>query len=121
VYLVDVGTVTANNASQDGDAAQSNVVMVDQPPSPAMNFFAGATWARTPDRVYVMSSSRGYKRMTLSAVDTRTGRTTEITKDSFPTWVEGRGFNVVNGGEDILYISERDGWSHIYRFASDGL
>jgi dipeptidyl aminopeptidase/acylaminoacyl peptidase len=120
VYLVDVGTVTANNASQDGDAAQSNVVMVDQPPSPAMNFFAGATWARTPDRVYVMSSSRGYKRMTLSAVDTRTGRTTEITKDSFPTWVEGRGFNVVNGGEDILYISERDGWSHIYRFASDG-
>jgi dipeptidyl aminopeptidase/acylaminoacyl peptidase len=85
-----------------------------------MNFFAGATWARTPDRVYVMSSSRGYKRMTLSAVDTRTGRTTEITKDSFPTWVEGRGFNVVNGGEDILYISERDGWSHIYRFASDG-
>jgi dipeptidyl aminopeptidase/acylaminoacyl peptidase len=120
VYLIDVGTVTANNASQDGGEAQTNVVKVDQPPSPAFNFFAGATWARTADRVYVMSSSRGYKRMTLSAVDTRTGNTTEITRDSFPTWVESRGFRVVNGGEDVFYISERDGWAHIYRFGSDG-
>jgi dipeptidyl aminopeptidase/acylaminoacyl peptidase len=120
VYIVDVGAVVANSASQDGGSAQTSVARVDQPPSPAFNFFAGTTWARTADRAYVMSSSRGYKRMTLAAVDTRTGQTTEITRDSFPTWVESRGFRVVNGGEDIFYISERDGWAHIYRFGSDG-
>jgi dipeptidyl aminopeptidase/acylaminoacyl peptidase len=58
--------------------------------------------------------------MSLVAVDTKTGNTTLVTRDSFPTWVESRGFRVVNGGEDILYLSERDGWSHIYRFGPDG-
>ncbi len=85
-----------------------------------MNFFAGTKWARNSDQLFTMSSSRGYKRMTVSAVDASTGETTEIARDSFPSWVESRGFSVVNGGEDILYVSERDGWAHIYRFAADG-
>jgi dipeptidyl-peptidase 4 len=106
VYVIDIDDRTA--------------VRVDQPASPAMNFFSGASWSRTSDRLFVMSSSRGYKRMTLAAVDARTGETTPVTRDSFPSWVESRGFRVVNGGEDILYISERDGWSHLYRFGADG-
>jgi len=121
VNVIDVASTVAtaeqDNGSETGRVA---VVKVDQPPSPAFNFFAGATWSRTSDRLYVMTSSRGYKRMTLSAVDAVTGQTTEITRDSFPTWVESRGFRVVNGGEDIFYISERDGWAHIYRFGPDG-
>jgi dipeptidyl aminopeptidase/acylaminoacyl peptidase len=124
VYVIDLETAVATKTAQDGNgsgnAADTHVVRVDDAPSPAVNFSNAPTWSRTADRLYVMSSSRGYKRMTLSSVDTRTGKTTLITKDSFPTWVEARGFRVVNGGEDILYVSERDGWSHIYRFASDG-
>ncbi|MGH7468028.1 MAG: DPP IV N-terminal domain-containing protein [Longimicrobiales bacterium] len=102
------------------DVVDKTTTRVDQPSSPAVNFGAGTAWARSADRMYVMSASRGYKRMTLSAVDTKTGKATVITRDSFPSWVESRGFRVVNGGEDIFYISERDGWSHIYRFSSEG-
>ena len=102
------------------DIESKTAVRADQPQSPAINFGAGIQWSRSADRLFAMSSSRGYKRMTLSAVDANTGKLTTITKDSVPTWLESRGYRVVNGGEDILYISERDGWAHIYRFAADG-
>ncbi len=119
-YAVPGDTVISQFDVHVIDREAKTNIKVEQPSSPAINFSAGTTWARTSDRAFLMSSSRGYKRMTLSAVNTRTGATTEITKDSFPSWVEPRGFQVVNGGEDILYLSERDGWRHIYRFAADG-
>jgi len=102
------------------DVADKSVIKADAPSSPIINFSGMTQWARTSDRLYMMSSSRGYKRMTVSSVDLRAGATTTITQDSVPTWLEQRGFRVVNGGEDILYVSERDGWSHIYRFGADG-
>ncbi len=115
VRIVHMGDLLANNGQ-----ATPRVVRIDEPPSPAINFGAGIQWSRSGDRVFVMSASRGYKRMTLSAADVETGALTTITKDSVPTWLEGRGFRVVNGGEDILYLSERDGWNHIYRYGADG-
>ena len=121
VYVVDVASAVLPTTDEDGsNGGAVEPVKVDQPPSPAMNFSARPTWSRTSDQMFMMSSSRGYKRMTLVAVDASTGATTEITRDSFPSWVESRGFRVVNGGEDIFYVSERDGWAHIYRFGADG-
>ena len=29
-------------------------------------------------------------------------------------------WTVAKGGEDIFWVSERDGWGHLYRYASDG-
>jgi hypothetical protein len=102
------------------DSITPGNIKVDQPPSPTVNFSTQPIWSRTSDRLFVMSSSRGYKRMTISAVNTKTGKTTTVTRDSFPTWVESRAYRVVNGGEDVLWVSERDGWAHIYRFGADG-
>ena len=115
VRVIDIGERVANNG-----LGAATVVRLDEATSPAINFGAGIQFSRSGDRVFVMSSSRGYKRMTLSVGDVATGALTTITKDSVPTWLEGRGFRVVNGGEDILYVSERDGWNHIYRYGADG-
>ena len=125
VYLIDVSgrmVVATNGTDGSSTKASGDVanVKIDMPPSVTVNFSTIPTWSRTADKLFVMNSSRGYKRMTISAVDGKTGKTTTITRDSFPSWVETRGFRVVNGGEDILYVSERDGWAHIYRFAADG-
>jgi dipeptidyl aminopeptidase/acylaminoacyl peptidase len=121
VYVVDVASAVLPATDENGDQGTAiDPVKVDQPPSPAINFSSGRRWSRTSDQLFTMSSSRGYKRMTLVSVDATTGATTEITRDSFPTWVESRGFRVANGGEDVFYVSERDGWAHIYRFGADG-
>ena len=125
VYVVNVAdrAVVATNGT-DGSSTKAagdvGTMKIDMPPSVTVNFSTSPTWSRTSDKLYVMNSSRGYKRIMISAVDAKTGKTTPITRDSFPSWVESRGFRVVNGGEDILYVSERDGWAHIYRFGPDG-
>jgi dipeptidyl aminopeptidase/acylaminoacyl peptidase len=99
--------------------ARTNVKIQDTP-SPSINFNANPKWNATSDKVFLINSSRGYKRMKISAVDAATGTPKMIMRDSFPSWIETRGFFVSNGGTEILYISERDGWSHIYRYSPDG-
>lgn len=119
-YFVPGDTAYPTFQVYAADVVDHTVVKADHPPSPIINFSSFTQWNRTADRLFMLSSSRGYKRMTVSSVDLMTGEASEITKDSVATWLESRGMRVVNGGEDILYISERDGWSHIYRFGADG-
>ncbi|HSL68963.1 MAG TPA: prolyl oligopeptidase family serine peptidase [Longimicrobiales bacterium] len=127
VHIIDIAerAAVANASGSDGNGVKAATDMVgntkiDLPPTPAVNFSTQPIWSRTSDRLFVMNSARGYKRMTISAVDAKTGKTTQVARDSFPSWVESRGYRVVNGGEDILWVSERDGWAHIYRFGADG-
>src|SRR5690606_18304608 len=45
--------------------------------------------------------------------------------ESSNTWVDLNtdnpvGWNWVNGGKDFIWISEKDGWRHIYRISRDG-
>ena len=60
--------------------------------------------------------------MQLAALDLRSGKSRTIARDSAATFVDlnGGDWAVANGGEDIFWVSERDGWGHIYRYASDG-
>jgi hypothetical protein len=60
------------NVKAAGDVTGN--IKIDQPPSPTVNFSTIPTWARSSDRLFVMSSARGYKRMTISAVDAKTER-----------------------------------------------
>ena len=118
--LANNGNGNTNAKAADDAALAAFNVKIDLPATPAVNFSTSPTWSRSSDQVFVMNASRGYKRMSIAAVDTKTGKTSTIARDSFPSWVETRGFRVVNGGEDVLWISERDGWAHIYRFGADG-
>jgi len=104
-------------------AARTNV-KVDQPRSPEINFSASETWALGSDRLYLVNAGRTYKRMTILNTDARTGATSPVMRDSTDSWsdfglVYGGTFRVVNG-DDIFWLSERDGFGHLYRYAPDG-
>ena len=115
--MIAAGSQNDSNVKASVDA---NNVKIDMAPTVTVNFSTQPTWSRNSDRLFVMNSARGYKRMSLLSVDATTGKTALITRDSFPSWVESRAYRSVNGGEDLLFISERDGWSHIYRYGADG-
>jgi dipeptidyl-peptidase 4 len=80
------------------------------------------------DRIYFTEGTRGGKRIRLMEAEANTGRSRRIVQDSAASYVElnldivgGRpNWFVLNGGEDIIWLSERDGWAHLYRFGSDG-
>jgi dipeptidyl-peptidase-4 len=53
--------------------------------------------------------------------DASTGEVRRIFRDSDDAWVEVMdGFVWLDGGKRLLWLSERDGWSHAYSFARSG-
>ena len=119
----------------DVDAKSNVKVQLD--PQPYLTFTATemsdstwvtVKWKEAGERLYFVHATRGAKSITLYEADLATGAATPIVGDTMDTHVElnldivgGRpNWDVVNGGRDILWFSERDGWGHLYRFGPDG-
>ncbi len=123
IHIVDIG-------------ARSNV-RVQLEPQPYLTFSAtgmrdstwiSVKWKEGGERLYFTHATRGAKSITLYEADLSTGGTTPLVGDTADTHVELNldivgglpNWDVVNGGADVLWFSERDGWGHLYRFAPDG-
>lgn len=84
-----------------------------------------SVWSRTSDRIHFTALTRGSKSKYIIEADAATGSSRILAKDTAATFVETAPFRVppnwyvTEGGESIMW-SDRDGWSHLYRFDNDG-
>jgi len=111
-------------------AARSNVKVQDQPVAETVHGVTGlgtVVWGRTSEKLFALNALRGSRRIRANLIDPTTGELrSQIARDSNSTFVElapggsGANWSVVNGGEDILWWSTRDGWGHLYRFDEMG-
>ncbi len=116
--------------------ARSNV-RLDLEPQPYLTFTAAGLadstwitvkWKEGGERLYFTHALRGAKRIGLYEADLETGAARFIVADSQATHVELNldivgtrpNWDVVNGGQDVVWFSERDGWGHLYRFDGAG-
>ena len=104
------------------DVANRAAKKIEGAPIGALNAPDEARWGKTSDELYVVSSTRSLKSVQLAVVDLTTGRSHTIVRDTAATFVDlnPTDWAVANGGEDIFWVSERDGWGHLYRYARDG-
>jgi dipeptidyl aminopeptidase/acylaminoacyl peptidase len=73
----------------------------------------------TPDgkEVLIVRQDRRFKRLELLAANAETGAVRLILREERPrTFVEFKGFRMLPQSGRFLWISERDGWSHIYLY-----
>ncbi len=119
-YAIDVGAKSSKR--------------IDAAPQPAMafyNFGAGGQpvqWTANGDRVFFTHVDRGPKRVRLMSADPTTGATRTLLSDSSSSYVigsvdlfgQGTNWKVLKNG-DLLWLSERDGFAHFYRYSSDGV
>ena len=71
---------------------------------------------------------RSYQTLHLVAADPATGETRVVLEETQPTFIKGIGTTPswralarpLGDGERFLWISERDGWDHIYLYGMDG-
>ncbi len=85
-------------------------------------------WKEGGERFYFVRGSRGGKSVTLYEADLETGEARTIIEETRATHVELNldlvggypNWDVINGGDDVIWFSERDGWGHLYRFDGQG-
>jgi dipeptidyl-peptidase-4 len=85
-------------------------------------------WADNSSELVVEQLNRKQNEAKVFICSAATGEARPIYQESDNAWIDvkGRwsddvaGWEWINGGKDFLWVSEKDGWRHIYRISRDG-
>lgn len=113
---------TSNSAVTVGvvSAAGGRTTWLDVPDDPRENYIPWMDWAG-PDEVVVQRMNRLQNTNRILLANAATGRAVVAMTERDSAWVD-----VVNDltwvaqGKEFLWLSERDGWRHLYRVSRDG-
>jgi dipeptidyl-peptidase-4 len=76
-----------------------------------------AQWlSDSADKLYFTRLSRDQHRMDVAVADTTTGEVKTLIEERLNTYVESKPLRLVNGGAELIFWSERDGWGHFYLY-----
>lgn len=74
----------------------------------------------TSDKLYFTRASRDRHKVDVCVADTSTGEVKTLIEERLNTYIDGEALRLVNGGKELLFWSERDGWGHYYLYDADG-
>jgi dipeptidyl aminopeptidase/acylaminoacyl peptidase len=76
-----------------------------------------AEWlSDSPGKLYFTRLSRDQHRLDVCVADTATGEVKTLIEERLNTYVESKPLRLVNGGSELIFWSERDGWGHFYLY-----
>jgi len=81
-------------------------------------------WSDDASRIYFVREERGAKALSLFEVDPATGATRRMLEERSDTYAEIYldiynklpTVRILDGGKEVLWYSERDGWAHLYLY-----
>jgi dipeptidyl-peptidase 4 len=114
---------TTNSAARVGvvSADGGEPVWLDVPGDPRNNYIARLEWAAGSSEVVLEHMNRAQNTIDVMLGDAASGRTRTVLSERDSAWVDVvDDLRWINGGNDFTWISERDGWRHLYVVSRDG-
>ncbi|HEY8689676.1 MAG TPA: S9 family peptidase [Chitinophagaceae bacterium] len=117
---VRIGVITVSNG---------NIKWMNIPGDPQQNYLPRMQWADNSNELIVQQLNRKQNESKLFYCDIATGNSKNFYTESDKAWVDVRnmwdeddpaGWKWINNGKDFLWVSEKDGWRHIYKVSRDG-
>ena len=86
-------------------------------PAKATFLAYGFNWTKDGSKAYQASFARGYQSVEIFEVTTQSGKTRTVFTESAQTYVDPNisDLRILDKQQQLLWLSERDGWQHIYR------
>ena len=72
--------------------------------------------SESSSKLYFTRLSRDMHKLDVCVADTATGEVRPLIEERLNTYIETRPLRLVNGGQELLHWSERDGWAHYYLY-----
>ena len=113
---------TTNSAVRIGvvNVASRETIWMKTPGDPRNSYLARLEW-RDASTLAIQQLNRLQNQNDLLVADARTGDVRRVFRDSSNTWVEVMSdIPWIDEGRAFLWLSERDGWRHVYRVPRDG-
>ena len=87
---------------------------------PQEDIWAGLApdWTKDSKTFFIPQMARYYKQLNLYLVNPETGKIRDVIHEKANTMIESQMVDceLINNGKKIVWMSERDGWSHLYLF-----
>ncbi len=116
VYVVNLAT---------GNSTKMNV-----PGDPQQHYIPRMEWAANSSQLIIEQFNRKQNEIKIMYCDAASGATNEIYTENDKAWVDNKnawsgdpfatGWEWVKDGKAFLWVSEKDGWRHIYLIGRDG-
>jgi dipeptidyl-peptidase 4 len=116
-------TGTTNSAVRIGvvAAAGGPTTWLETPGDPRNTYIPRIDWAEDGRSLAVQQLNRPQNRNDVLIADASTGGVKRAHRDESKAWVEvADDFTWLDRGRAFLWMSEKDGWRHLYRVATDG-
>ena len=116
-------TGTTNSAGRVGivSAAGGNTTWLEVPGDPRNHYIARMDWAAGSDEVILQQLNRLQNTNNVMLGEAATGRVRSVLVERDSAWTDVvNDVRWVDGGKSFTWISERDGWRHLYVVSRDG-
>ena len=109
--------------------ANGNIKWMNIAGDPQQNYLPRMQWANNSNELIVQQLSRKQNQSKLFYCNIADGSSKDFYNESDKAWVDVRniwddedpaGWKWINNGKEFLWVSEKDGWRHIYRVSRDG-
>ncbi len=114
---------TPNSAVRIGviPAAGGETKWMQVPGDPTDNYIARMEWDGDSRNLALQHLNRLQNTNDVLVADAATGSVRQLYQDHDAAWVDVvEDFRWLHGGKDFLWVSEQDGWRHVYVVARDG-
>ena len=112
-----------NSAARIGvvSAAGGPTVWVQLAGDPRNNYLARMEWAHTSDELVIQRLNRLQNTLEVLLATAASGEARTVLTETDSAWVEvGDDLHWVERGRRFTWVSERDGWNHVYSVSRDG-
>ena len=114
---------TPNSAVRIGvvSAGGGRTTWMRVPGDPSDTYIARMEWAGDSNTLVLQHLNRQQNTNDVLLADAKRGSVEQIYRDHDQAWVDVvNNFQWLRGGRDFLWVSEQDGWRHIYSISRDG-
>ncbi|MFN8429084.1 MAG: S9 family peptidase [Spirosomataceae bacterium] len=111
------------------DVKTAKTKWMDVPGDSKQHYIPRMEWVEA-GKIMLQQLDRKQQISKLFYADSKTGAATKIYEESDPNaWVDVRitwhedqpaGWEWIKGGNEFLWVSEKDGWNHVYKISKDG-
>ena len=109
--------------------ATAKTTWMSVPGSAVQNYIPRMEWTNNSNEIIIQQLNRRQQESKIMLLNAKTGTAKTIYSEEDKAWIDIKstwndgnpaGWEWLNGGKDFLWVSEKDGWRHIYKVSMDG-
>lgn len=109
------------------DVSSAKTVWMNVPGDNRQHYIPRMEWAMNSNELIIQQLNRRQNQSKLFIANAKTGEATKIQEETDQAWVDvrdkwgnGNGWNWIEKGKAFVWVSEKDGWVHLYKITRDG-